>query len=199
MGWNGMKALLLSGGLDSAGLAVWIRPDVCVTIDYGQRAAAGELAAARALCEQLDLPHRIIRADLAALGSGDMGQRPNSAVAAAPEFWPYRNQMLVTLTGMLLLPEGLTEIMIGAVADDRHSDGKQPFLKTLDRLMRLQEGHVAVSAPATKITTPALLKIARFPRHLIGLTFSCHVHEFACGECGGCTKHRRVIEQVYPG
>lgn len=40
-----MRALLLSGGLDSTAIAAWQRPDVCVTVDYGQRPARGELAA----------------------------------------------------------------------------------------------------------------------------------------------------------
>lgn len=38
-----------------------------------------------------------------------------AARAAAAEFWPYRNQMLVTLAAMMLMPEGVTEIMVGAV------------------------------------------------------------------------------------
>jgi 7-cyano-7-deazaguanine synthase len=192
-----MRALLFSGGLDSAALAAWLRPDICVTVNYGQRPAAGEIAAAEAICRELNLSHRVIRADLSALGSGDMSERSTPARSAAPEFWPYRNQMLVTLIGMLLQPEGLSEIVIGAVATDRHADGHRPFLKTLDRLMQLQEGKVALRAPAAMMTTVALLKKVRFPRRLIGLTFSCHVHEYACGKCSGCTKHREVVEQVY--
>jgi 7-cyano-7-deazaguanine synthase len=105
--------------------------------------------------------------------------------------------MLVTLAGMLLQPEGLSEIIIGAVASDRHADGRRPFLRTLDRLMQLQEGKVALAAPGVTMTTADLLKKARFPRRLIGLTFSCHVHEYACGQCSGCTKHRDVVEEVY--
>jgi len=34
-----MKAILLSGGLDSIALAYWLRPQIAVTIDYGQRPA----------------------------------------------------------------------------------------------------------------------------------------------------------------
>ena len=194
-----MKALLLSGGLDSAALAFWFRPDVCVTVDYGQKSADGELAAAESICLELSLPHRVIRTDLSALGSGSMsdcGAR-QGADAGAPEFWPYRNQMLVTLTGMLLQPEGLSEIIIGTVATDRHADGRQPFLKTLHRLMKLQEGKVAVSAPAAMMTSVALVERSRFPERLVGLTFSCHLHHYACGQCRGCVKHRLVIERIY--
>ncbi|WP_395021955.1 7-cyano-7-deazaguanine synthase [Dongia sp.] len=193
-----MNVLLLSGGLDSSALAVGIRPALCLTIDYGQRAAAGEIAASEALCKELELQHRLIRVDLSHLGSGDMATRSASAsTSSASEFWPFRNQMLITLAGMFLLPEGIDEIIIGSVAKDRHADGRGPFLRAIDRLMRLQEGNIRVSAPAARISTVDLLKNVNFPRELAGITFSCHVHKYACGSCNGCRKHRTVIEDVY--
>lgn len=193
-----MKALLMSGGLDSAALAHWLRPDVCVTIDYGQIAAKGEMAASVALCTAMELEHRHITVDLSSLGSGSMADRRPAPGAAAMEFWPYRNQMLVTLAAMMLMPEGVTEIMVGAVSTDRHADGKAPFFRAMDRVLALQEGSVRVTAPACHLSTPSLLRKSAFPYALIGLTFSCHVHEFACGQCGGCLKHRECVDAVYP-
>lgn len=192
-----MKALLLSGGLDSAALAWWLRPDICVTINYGQIAAKGELAAAEALSEAMSLRHRTITADLSSIGAGTMLNKAPVAGAAAAEFWPYRNQMLVTLASMLLLPEGLTEVWLGAVRTDRHADGHSPFLRALDRTMRVQEGAVRVSAPARKFSSATLLRKSGFPEDLVGLTFSCHVHEYACGQCDGCIKHREVIASAF--
>lgn len=192
-----MKVLLMSGGLDSSAIAWWKRPDLCVTLDYGQVAAKGEIAASTALCAAMGLNYRTIRADLSALGSGTMsGGRPVKGAAAA-EFWPFRNQMLVTLAAMALLPLGAREIMLGAVATDHHADGKEPFIRSLDGTMALQEGGVRVTAPALHLTTPELLRTSGFPYELIGLTFSCHVHEYACGQCGGCEKHRVCIEEAY--
>ena len=192
-----MKALLMSGGLDSAALAWWLRPELCVTVDYGQRAAQGERAAATALCEAMSLDHRLIEADLSRLGSGTMGSRGTARGASAPEFWPYRNQMLVTLAGMLLQPEGVTEILVGSVLTDRHADGRIPFFRALDRVMRIQEGGLRVSAPARKYSSVTLLQLSGFPKDLLGLTFSCHVHQYACGQCGGCLKHREVVAAAY--
>jgi 7-cyano-7-deazaguanine synthase len=187
----------MSGGLDSAALAWWLRPEVCVTIDYGQKAAQGERAAATALCEAMSLNHRLIEADLSALGSGTMANKAVAPGASAAEFWPYRNQMLVTLASMLLQPEGLTEIIVGSVSTDRHADGRAPFFRALDSTMRIQEGGVRVSAPARKHSSVTLLQRSGFPKDLLGLTFSCHVHEYACGQCGGCIKHREVVETAY--
>lgn len=191
------KALLLSGGLDSSALAYWLKPDVCVTIDYGQHAAKGEIAASSALCSHIGLPHEVLSADLSALGSGTMAAKDAATGAAAAEFWPYRNQMLITLVAMSLMPRGIGEIMIGAVATDKHADGRAPFLRAIDRTLSLQEGGLRVSAPARHLSTVKLLQSAGFPYDLIGLTFSCHVHEYACGGCGGCLKHLECVERAY--
>jgi 7-cyano-7-deazaguanine synthase len=197
MGGATMKALLMSGGLDSSALAWWLRPELCVTVDYGQRAAKGEMAASTAICDAIGLSHCKVEVDLSSLGSGTMADKAPAAGGAASEFWPYRNQMLVTLAAMQLMPQGFNEIMVGSVCTDRHADGKAPFYRALDRMVSLQEGNVRVTAPARKYSTSKLLRMSGFPYGLIGLTFSCHVYEFACGQCSGCIKHRQCVEDAY--
>ncbi|WNJ90919.1 7-cyano-7-deazaguanine synthase [Bosea sp. 685] len=192
-----MKALLMSGGLDSSALAWWLRPDLCVTVNYGQQAAKGEMAASTAICNAIGLAHQKIEVDLSSLGSGTMADKAPAAGGSAAEFWPYRNQMLVTLAAMLLMPQGVKEIMVGSVSTDRHTDGKAIFYRALDRTVSLQEGSLRVTAPARKYSTPKLLKMSGFPYDLIGLTFSCHVYEYACGQCSGCIKHRQCVEDAY--
>jgi 7-cyano-7-deazaguanine synthase len=193
MGRHVMRALLLSGGLDSTAIAFHERPDVCITLDYGQRPAKGEIAAASSICLQLGLRHEILRVDLSALGVGSLSGKRPSGLGSAPEWWPFRNQMLITLAAMRLVPEGLKEIMIGAVATDVHADGKAPFLRQLDRLMRGQEGKVRVSAPALRKSPFKLIQDAGIPKSILGATFSCHLMEYACGQCRGCEKHRDTL------
>ncbi|MFY9512883.1 MAG: 7-cyano-7-deazaguanine synthase, partial [Rubrivivax sp.] len=57
------NALLLSGGMDSLCIAWWKRPDVAITIDYGQLPAQAEVAAAAAVCERLGVEHHVLRVD----------------------------------------------------------------------------------------------------------------------------------------
>jgi 7-cyano-7-deazaguanine synthase len=113
----------------------------------------------------------------------------SSELGLAEEWWPYRNQLLVTLAGMRFVNEGLREIIIGAVRTDVHADGRAPFLRGIDRLMSLQEGHVTVSAPGRALHPLRLLHLSGFPETLVGLTFSCHVMEYPCGQCRGCFKN----------
>ena len=65
-------ALLLSGGMDSIAIAWWKRPDIAITLDYGQRAAEAEIKAASATCSALKIDHHVIKVDCSSLGSGDM-------------------------------------------------------------------------------------------------------------------------------
>jgi len=93
-------AVLLSGGMDSVSVAYMRRPPVAITIDYGQLAAAGEVRAAAAVAEALGMRHEVVEVDLRPLGSGDMVGRTPLSVAPVTEWWPFRNQMLVTLAAM---------------------------------------------------------------------------------------------------
>jgi len=190
-----MKVLLLSGGIDSSAIAVWKKPDFALTIDYGQRAARGEIIAAEAIASKLGISHEVIRVDLAEFGVGSLAGKAPSEIASAPEWWPYRNQMLITIAGMRYVPKGIKQILIGAVATDVHADGKASFIDAIDAVMRAQEGRVRVNAPAISMTAEQLLQRSRFPRELLGLTFSCHVMEYACGRCRGCQKHSAVVEK----
>lgn len=191
-----MKLLLFSGGLDSSALAFWKRPDVSLTIDYGQKPARGEIRAARSIASQLKLNHEVLKIDLSRLGTGDLAGRRPSQIARASEFWPYRNQMLITLAAMAYLPKGLKRIIIGAVSTDIHADGTREFITKIDDVLSLQEGAVRVEAPAIRLTGPELLRRSKFPIDLIGLTFSCHVMERPCGQCRGCIKHADTMRSV---
>jgi len=191
-----MRALLLSGGIDSSALAFWQRPDVAVTIDYGQKPAHAEIDAASEICRTLDLRHEIIRVDCSSLGTGNLAGQPVSSLSEAPEWWPFRNQLLVTLAGMKLVTKGLAEIIIGTVRGDSdvHADGRAEFISCLDAIMRVQEGGVRVTAPAIKLSSEELLSCSGATADLLGWTFSCHVSEYACGQCRGCTKHLNAIQ-----
>jgi len=193
-----VKALLLSGGMDSIALAWWQRPAVAITVDYGQRAAATELAASARVCAELGIAHEIVRADCSALGSGDMAEGAALNVAPVTEWWPYRNQLLVTLGAMRGIALGVSELMLGSVASDgSHADGRPEFYAAIDALLVAQEGAMRVSAPALHLSTAALVREARIPRELLAWAHSCHVGNLACGGCRGCIKHYQVTGELY--
>lgn len=196
-----MRALLFTGGLDSTALAWMLKPDKLVFFDYGQRPAKGEERASRAVAAAVGIDLDVRRIDLSAFGHGTMSVSgaPLASESKAPEFWPYRNQMLITLVAMTYAAEPLTEISVGTVVgDDAHPDGSREFVSAIDGLVGLQSG-VRVLAPAINMTTPQLVRKAGVPKSVLGWTFSCHTGEWACGSCRGCNKHRQVIECLETG
>lgn len=193
-----MKAVLLSGGIDSIALTYWQRPGYAITIDYGQRAAATELAAAAEVARSLGIAHEILRIDCSSLGSGDMSGTEKSVYAPVPEWWPFRNQLLLTLAGMRAIGIGVDELMLGSVASDgSHADGRPEFYERIGALIRMQEGAIRVSAPAIELSTVELVRQSGAPRELISWAHSCHTGPLACGACRGCTKHYDVMKELY--
>jgi len=110
--------LLLSGGMDSIAIAWWKRPQWAVTIDYGQKAAGGEKLAAAQVCHELGIAHEVITVDCGSLGSGDMAYKAANALGIASDWWPYRNQLLITLAGMRAIACEVQTLFIGTVKAD---------------------------------------------------------------------------------
>jgi 7-cyano-7-deazaguanine synthase len=191
------NALLLSGGMDSIAIAYWKRPELGITIDYGQLPAPAEVRAASAVCAHLQIPHYVIHADLQSLGSGDLAGGTPACIAPVPEWWPYRNQMLVTLAAMYAAPRGYQKILIGTLATDNfHADGTKQFIHSLSALLALQEGNMQLEAPAIELSATELIKVSNVPEDLLAWAHSCHKSEFACGNCRGCFKHYKTLQDL---
>ncbi len=190
--------LLVSGGLDSTALAALVRPSLCLVIDYGQRSAIGELRAAAAICRALNLALETLTLDLGGLGGGLLKNEDPVPGAPSPEWWPYRNQILVTAAASVAVRAGLPQVLAGTVADDgaRHIDGRPAFYQALDRLISMQEGGIRVRAPAIGETSAELVRRSGLTEDVLGWTVSCHRASFPCGDCPGCRKRSQVLSEL---
>lgn len=190
-------ALLLSGGMDSLCVAWWKRPSVGITIDYGQLAAGAETISSRAVCEALGIEHHVLNVDCGLLGSGDMAGAPANTLAPASDWWPYRNQMLVTFASMKAISLGVQHVMLGTVRSDAsHRDGTADFIDAMNRLLSLQEGSLTLSAPAITMSTVELVRMCGVPRELLSWAHSCHKTDVSCGACRGCNKYFEVWKEL---
>lgn len=195
-----MKAALLSGGMDSIALAYQERPAIAFTIDYGQVCASAEIEAAGVVAAALQCRHEIIRVDCRALGSGDLAMKAAHSMGAAQEWWPYRNQLLVTLAAMRGVDIGVTELLLASVkSDGTFRDGTGEFVKRIDALLSFQEGAMRVQAPASHLTTEELVRQSGVPFSLLAWAHSCHCSNLACGDCRGCYKHQLTMEALGHG
>lgn len=198
MGNNGIKsAILLSGGMDSIALAYWKRPDIAFTIDYGQLPAETEIRISAIISELLGIEHHIIKIDCSSLGSGDLINVTAIDNSPSTEWWPYRNQLLVTLAGMKAISIGVKRIMLASVKTDSfHKDGTSEFYKRVNELMVYQEGQIEVLCPSTHLTTVELIKESKVPKELLFWAHSCHRSTIACGNCRGCNKYYNVVREL---
>ncbi|MGD0091805.1 MAG: 7-cyano-7-deazaguanine synthase [Planctomycetota bacterium] len=191
------SVLLLSGGMDSIALAWWLRPELCITIDYGQRPAAAEIRAAGAVCAELSLAHEIISADCSSVGSGDLAGTKALGIAPVREWWPFRNQLLVTLAASKIVGRGFTELLIGCLRTDTdHSDATPAFVKQLSACLELQVGGLRLRAPAIELDSVELIRKSGIPVETLAWAHSCHVAAMACGQCRGCHKHWHTLQAL---
>lgn len=201
--------LLLSGGLDSAAVAAWTRPTQTLFVDYGQRPAAAEARAAAAVAAQLGLPHAQVTVDASAVGAGLLSAAGQaSAAKGSPEWWPFRNQLLVTIAAAWVMSPaggaegrsvGLAErVTVGTVRGDgaRHADGTAGFFAALDALLSVQEGGLRCSAPGLNLSTADLIAASGIGDDVIGWTHSCHTSTLPCSDCPGCWKREQVLDRL---
>lgn len=191
------QGILLSGGLDSIALAYWKRPSHAFTIDYGQNSSQAELNAATEVARRLQMVHHVIHVDCSSLGSGDLAQRPSISIAPESDWWPFRNQLLVTLACMKAVPVGVHELMVGSVkSDSHHVDGTEVFYQHLSELTQIQEGNIAISTPAISLTTQELIKESHVPLSILMWAHSCHTSNQPCMKCRGCSKYLFTLQQL---
>lgn len=191
------EVLLLSGGVDSVALAWSRRPSLAVTVNYGQRPFGGEFRASKAVCDTLNIKHRVIECDVSAFGSGDLSKVPALRIAPISEWWPYRNQFLITVVAMACIADGVKQLVIGTVSTDgQHADGTSEFVRMADAVLSMQEGHISVIAPALSMSTVELVRSTRVPMEVLRFAHSCHTDSIACGECRGCLKYLEVFETL---
>lgn len=189
--------ILLSGGMDSIALAYWKKPRYAFTVDYGQKPAKAEIQAATQVAETLRMEHKIIKIDCSSLGSGDMaGSNPNE-LAPITEWWPYRNQLIITLAAMKAITLGVKKLYMGSVSTDlSHKDGTSVFFEFISQLMQFQEGNLEVMAPSINMNTTELINTSKVPTSLLFWAHSCHKSNTPCMHCNGCKKYLHTLQEI---
>jgi 7-cyano-7-deazaguanine synthase len=183
--------------MDSAAIAFWLKPTWAFTIDYGQAPADGEIRAAAAIADHLGIRHDVIRCDISTLGSGDMAGSPALELAPVPEWWPFRNQYLITIAAMRAVALGCDRLIIGCLrTDGQHADGTAAFVAQMRTLLSLQEGAMVLDAPAVELTACELVQQSGIPLEVLAWAHSCHVSDYACGTCRGCRKHYETLVEL---
>jgi 7-cyano-7-deazaguanine synthase len=191
-----MTTLLFSGGVDSLALAWWRRPDWLLTVDYGQVTAESEVEVSSVFAGMLGIRHDIVRFDLSSVGSGTLAGRGSLELSSFAEWWPYRNQFLITIGAAWSLGRGVDRLWIGTVKSDAcFADGTPAFIDGMNRVVSMQEGAVVVEAPASALETWELVEKSGLPLDYLLLCHTCTMSVKPCGHCRSCGKHRDILER----
>lgn len=186
------KAVLLSGGVDSMCLTYGLRPEIAYTIDYGQVVAEREIYVSKYVCDILDIEHKIIKADCRHLGSGNLAGKEMLVQSPSEEWWPFRNQLLITLALMEGIKDGVKELHLASVkSDEFHTDGTSEFYKLINDLVSYQEGNISIKCLTLDYFSHEVALKYKVPLDMLSLAHSCHVSNQACGYCSGCEKQQR--------
>lgn len=192
--------IALSGGVDSTTLLYEYREEVACAVgfDYGSKHNARELAAAKAICRELEIPYLIIplafigeyfRSDLL-LSGGEMQLGDYSEENMSSTVVPFRNGIMLSILAGLAESRDLQQVLIANHFGDHaiYPDCRESFVKPMGEAITAGTSNgVKLVAPYTTFTKAEI--VARGTRLGVpyGKTYSCYQGgERHCGRCGTC-------------
>lgn len=192
--------IALSGGVDSTTLLYEYREEIACAVgfDYGSKHNARELAAAKAICHELEIPYLIIplafigeyfRSDLL-LSGGEMQLGDYSEENMSSTVVPFRNGIMLSVLAGLAESRDLQQVLIANHFGDHaiYPDCRESFVKPMGEAITAGTSNgVKLVAPYTGLTKAEI--VARGTRLGVpyGKTYSCYQGgERHCGRCGTC-------------
>ena len=192
--------IALSGGVDSTTLLYEYREEIACAVgfDYGSKHNARELAAAKAICRELEIPYLIIplafieeyfRSDLL-LSGGEMQLGDYSEENMSSTVVPFRNGIMLSILAGLAESRDLQQVLIANHFGDHaiYPDCRESFVKPMGEAITAGTSNgVKLVAPYTALTKTEI--VARGTRLGVpyGKTYSCYQGgERHCGRCGTC-------------
>ena len=175
--------VLLSGGIDSATLLshahqMWPRVE-SLFVDYGQAAALGERAAARALASEASVDHREASFIGSTFGAGEIRGRNAFLVHAALLAWG----------------EERGAIALGVHAHSVYRDCSPEFAGLMQRSLDLHTGGaLQLSTPFITRTKGEVFSLALDLHVPLHLTYCCEASGTApCGTCDSCRDREHLL------
>lgn len=192
--------IALSGGVDSTTLLYEYREEIACAVgfDYGSKHNARELAAAKAICRELEIPYLIIplafigeyfRSDLL-LSGGEMQLGDYSEENMSSTVVPFRNGIMLSILAGLAESRDLQQVLIANHFGDHaiYPDCRESFVTPMGEAITAGTSNgVKLVAPYTTLTKAEI--VARGTRLGVpyGKTYSCYQGgERHCGRCGTC-------------
>jgi len=209
--------VLLSGGLDSAvnlkqaldetGVAL------ALTFDYGQKAAAREVAAAAAMCQALGVRHRVValpwlaeichtalvnpEREVPRLKPEQLGEEQVTSGETARAVWvPNRNGVFIAIAAAFAESLGAEAVVTGFNAEEAATfpDNSAAFAAAATAALQLSTATaVRVVSYTQELTKSEVMSLGRRIGAPLTMVWSCYYGGDApCGDCESCARFLRA-------
>jgi len=215
------SVILLSGGLDfTVSLAEAMREskaELCLSMDYGQRAAPREIKAAKEICLYYHIPHQVIELPfLKQITRTALTDReakiPEPAEESlndltiirgtATEVWvPNRNGLFINLAACFAESLGCNLIVTGFNREEAATfpDNSEDFVHAVNRALNftLTSRKVKVVSYTQRLDKAEIVYLGQRLGIPWGLLWSCYFGgQAACGRCESCLRYRRACKSA---
>lgn len=212
---------ILSGGLDSAVSTDIARQyhnvKMAITFDYGQRAAAQEIRAAKVLCNYWGADHRVIEFKLLSelgtsalthkakklphLNVSDIDQDKLATLASAEQVWvPNRNGVFINITAAIAEAENFQWIIVGFNREEAETfpDNSPRFIDATNScLAQSTLSQPQVISYVKEMDKTEILKQAVERNVPVDKLWSCYDGlEKWCGLCESCARTIRAMQHL---
>ncbi len=210
--------VLLSGGLDSTvSLAHAVQETevaMCLTFDYGQRAAAKEIKAANAIAGFYNLKQKVVELPFLAEITGtalvhkdrtlpepdadDLDDPEKSSRTAASVWVPNRNGVFVNIAAAFCEAYGCGIVVTGFNREEARTfaDNSRDFVNAVNASLSFSTlNGVKVVSYTQRLDKVDIVKMGRRLKVPFHLLWSCYQgNEEICGCCESCRRYARALE-----
>ncbi len=185
---------------------------LAITFDYGQRAAAREIATAAQLCAQWKIPHRTIHLpwlgqtsasaltkvsrDIPHLQSSELDNLTTTTQSAAAVWVPNRNGVFLNVAAAIAEAEGVPWIVAGFNREEAATfpDNSPNYVEALNRSLEYStQGKVALISPTQAMMKRDIVSWAKEHHVPLDQIWPCYEGgETWCRKCESCLRFLRA-------
>ncbi len=202
--------VLLSGGMDScvcAALAARGHAAAALHVSYGQRTEDRERQSFLAICQRLNIQHKLLVRNeaLRAIGGSALTDEnipvPNGDAvghAIPVTYVPFRNAHFLAAAVSWAEVLGAEKVYIGAVEQDSsgYPDCRPAYYEAFNQVIKAgtKEGTIEIATPLIRLRKAEIVRLGLELGAPFDLTWSCYSRQDqACGVCDSCVLRLRAF------
>jgi len=209
---------VLSGGLDSTVASSIFKEDYklhALTFDYGQKSVEMEIKSAKAVCDEINAEHTIIKLPwLAELGGSALTSDEDipepedadldnidSSLKTAKSVWvPGRNVVFTAIANSFAEAEDAKIIIVGWDLEEAVTfpDNSKEFLDAFNKVLDVGSfDEIKIEAPLIGMDKTEIVEIGNNIEAPMELSYSCYKgFEYHCGVCESCMRRKRAFKKA---